>query len=769
VATPFNSGLSLGSLLVDGHAIVPTSHQWIAYEASRRGQAAALEVTSHVRLAFEGPMLMFELHFNRSRGVASAANVSIELDMHPLIRQYDAFPWVQTYPNITEEFHFSNMNVSDTPSLLTIDTKSAATSVTTVSASGFSMQLAPVVNHSGGIFRGTLGANVDSAVLRVVIAVGNHTSAVLKEAASMNFTSTSGFDTAWARAASGWEDRWADAFTPDNKHYSGHLPSVVSENEDLSRIYYNSILTVISLERVNLPLVAPRVYLTSSGNALPYNCSSCLPHINGILEIGGSAMYYWDAKQVALVLSLLDPVSFRASIVAFLTADADHSNGLDLYSGKPFGAWYAFNSYSIFRCIATYVQVADDHGFLHEIVHGRSVNAWLEKLSLDWTTRSFEDEPNLADYGGFAGDFLECVPTYTNGVAALQAFNVRMMRDVATLRDHEASQLLKTTTLPPSSSSPPSTASSQLLQSANATVAAMFKQLYVEPPPPTSPPTNDNITASAISSSSSSSTSFSSVVPIRSGAGGYWATLLPNKNRVEVRHVLDFHAVGISLGGGSDNTNGEGDLSATMRTEMAQFFTDELWRRGEVADDGGPIGWPIALSRQDALKYIDRPDHGTNGAYGSWPPLSFEALTVIETSFANSLPFLLSTVDSAHQGPYGQDQAVQVVGPPRGAKDVRAFKTIAGATRYTAVAGGAFADCILRRIFGYQPGWSSLSLPSSAGGDRNMSEAFWMRGLNRTISAELRNLRIGATGQQHMVTVAANYKGLQVTPQKPGV
>jgi hypothetical protein len=71
------------------------------------------------------------------------------------------------------------------------------------------------------------------------------------------------------------------------------MPSLVSENEDLSRIYYNSILTVISLERVNLPLVAPRVYLTSSGNALPYNCSSCLPHINGILEIGGSAMYYW--------------------------------------------------------------------------------------------------------------------------------------------------------------------------------------------------------------------------------------------------------------------------------------------------------------------------------------------------------------------------------------------------------------------------------------------------------------------------------------------
>jgi hypothetical protein len=52
-------------------------------------------------------------------------------------------------------------------------------------------------------------------------------------------------------------------------------------------------------------MVAPRVYITSSGNALSYNCSTCFPHIDDILEIGGSAMYYWDAKQVAVILSPL--------------------------------------------------------------------------------------------------------------------------------------------------------------------------------------------------------------------------------------------------------------------------------------------------------------------------------------------------------------------------------------------------------------------------------------------------------------------------------
>jgi hypothetical protein len=41
-----------------------------------------------------------------------------------------------------------------------------------------------------------------------------------------------------------------------------------------------------------------------------------------------------------------------------------------------------------------------------------------------------------------------------------------------------------------------------------------------------------------------------------------------------------------------------------MRLEMGQFFTEQLWRKGEVTGMGGVIGWPIALSRQDKLGWV---------------------------------------------------------------------------------------------------------------------------------------------------------------------
>ena len=57
----------------------------------------------------------------------------------------------------------------------------------------------------------------------------------------------------------------------------------------MERIYYTSAMTVISLERTNLPKVFPRVYITAAGNALRYDCKTCLPLVGGVLEIGGAA------------------------------------------------------------------------------------------------------------------------------------------------------------------------------------------------------------------------------------------------------------------------------------------------------------------------------------------------------------------------------------------------------------------------------------------------------------------------------------------------
>ena len=84
------------------------------------------------------------------------------------------------------------------------------------------------------------------------------------------------FDKEWDDFSSGWNKRWVDAFTPGNAHFSGSLPilSFPNYNESPSsrsihRIYYMSIYSILACERVNLPKLSPRVYITASGNANP--------------------------------------------------------------------------------------------------------------------------------------------------------------------------------------------------------------------------------------------------------------------------------------------------------------------------------------------------------------------------------------------------------------------------------------------------------------------------------------------------------------------
>ena len=170
------------------------------------------------------------------------------------------------------------------------------------------------------------------------------------------------------------------------------------------------------------------------------------PRINGLLEVGAAAAYYWDIKQIAHVISLLDPQAFRDFLAFVLSLPPvggkpgfTASNGIDLFTGTLFGAWYAFNSQAIFTSLHVYLAATGDRSFAQEVYNGKSVVEWMTVLSSHWKafalTTARQPEPFLADYGGFAGDFLECVPTYVNAVPALQAGNAWMMRRAAELQE----------------------------------------------------------------------------------------------------------------------------------------------------------------------------------------------------------------------------------------------------------------------------------------------------------------------------------------------
>ena len=357
-------------------------------------------------------------------------------------------------------------------------------------------------------------------------------------------------------------------------------------------------------------------------------------------------------------------------------------------------------------------------------------------------------EPWLADYGSFAGDFLECVPDYTNTVPALQAANAWMLRRTAELwesglsrsypaaTEHNASSLLNITPT-----------AEQLRSDAAAIVNATVSRLFV------------------------------------ANGSGVWGCLNGTTGVLTaVRSIVDFQALG-SLVTDEDGAAAGGVLPLDVKRQMADFFVRELSNcvsciraRMDSRDGGGssvserssathatrPVNttdlkgtdWPIALSRLDDLRFIDRPDHGTTGAYASWPPMAARALAELDGNFQRATPFFLGTAPAARLGPYGQANAVQVVttpghGPhdhddPHGRFGVKAFKTTRGADRYTALAGGAWAEIILHSFFGWRP--------SLGNGSPN---ELWRHKVGRGVTGELlwlrtpqglRNITLGPNG-----------------------
>jgi hypothetical protein len=67
-------------------------------------------------------------------------------------------------------------------------------------------------------------------------------------------------------------------------HYSGSLPVMATNAPELDRVYYMAVASLLSCERTNLPIVAPRVYLTGAGNAFAEDAQH-------VWSIGGTTQF----------------------------------------------------------------------------------------------------------------------------------------------------------------------------------------------------------------------------------------------------------------------------------------------------------------------------------------------------------------------------------------------------------------------------------------------------------------------------------------------
>jgi hypothetical protein len=217
-----------------------------------------------------------------------------------------------------------------------------------------------------------------------------------------------------------WEQRWTDAFTPGNHHFSGSLPTLVTDNAALKRNYYMGIVTMLELERTQFQ-VHPRSFITSG-------------------ERAPGTQFYWDASMQSAVWALLEPAGMKATLRRWLVQNVRNGTTIDLSQTNGFDATaydringYAFNACNIFQTSLTYLRVTGDTNFLDEkLEDGKTVLQRMDEMATDWKTLVHPDSP-LADYGENR-NLLECAPAYIGRVASCNAQNVWMMREDAALQ-----------------------------------------------------------------------------------------------------------------------------------------------------------------------------------------------------------------------------------------------------------------------------------------------------------------------------------------------
>ena len=203
----------------------------------------------------------------------------------------------------------------------------------------------------------------------------------------------------------------------------------------------------------------------------------------------------------------------------------------------------------------------------------------------------------------------------------------------------------------------------------------------------------------------------------------------------EMRHVVDFFSVTFGFCGITQPNSSICDFTPAIRRELGDWFREESvtssWIRATSPQCNCSNSWtiplhhsaatgagsntttqqPPALSRQEQEQVwpaydtcrAGRPDHGSNGAYPSWPAFSVEALCYVDGNCSSAFDIMASFAQATYEGPFGQAHEVpQMSHPPYTPyNDEPSFKPTAGVTRYVAIEGGSFFDAIVRGFFGY--------------------------------------------------------------------
>ena len=390
-----------GSLLIDGQAPSLDQTRWFPYQVLRRASAGSLGIETAVRMLYDKRGLLF--HIVVTNNGADARNIELKINLSAATSRHEHWAWGVPRPRDAAA-RFS-VTAPDSRILVFDDPQDGL-------ANCFSFEQKP--NQLSGrehfaLWHLTLKPGA-STTINYALAVGDKANAVAALAAKW----AKHFDATFDQVAADWQERFDAMFTPNNSEFSGNLPTLVTSDEKVRRVYYMSAVSLLSVLRTGFP-VAPRVYVSNTPES---NCTM---------------MYFWDTREWATVFALLDPVILKNCLRSWLAKGIYNGYAEEYLTGTLQGPWYSANDYSVFILLNDYLNVTGDSAFLSENIGGKSVLEHMDAIATHWESLVKPGE-TLADYGGKA-NLLECVPTYINEVASFNAADVWMMRGTAEIEE----------------------------------------------------------------------------------------------------------------------------------------------------------------------------------------------------------------------------------------------------------------------------------------------------------------------------------------------
>jgi hypothetical protein len=399
--------LPLLRLRVNGHELQTTEFRWYPYQAVRRAEHDGLKIQTTVRMAFEGPGLLYKIHITNTSSTAKQVDVELAIPGKQLpVKNGTVIAYQSKDPKLEKSHGFGDkvpQNYAAKQGQLEVahafvDKPSQIAGNDQVVTAHWSWQLA------GG----------ESKSLRFVMAHGRNSGDFpAPSLLSTTLDWAEHFKRSWNDVKAQWAKRWQDVFTPCNNHFSGNLPTLVTDDEKLRDIYYRSLLTLLVLHRTNMKL-CDRVFVTSG-------------------ERDKGVVFFWDTSMWSKVFALLDPKAMKQHAKIFLSCDPHRGPVYNMATGEQWDGWYAANDSTIFTFVDEYINSTGDIAFLDETVGDRTVLQHLETLATNWQKLQSDKRVMLADYGENR-NLLECAPAYVHRVPSFNAANVWMMRIVANLQ-----------------------------------------------------------------------------------------------------------------------------------------------------------------------------------------------------------------------------------------------------------------------------------------------------------------------------------------------